>query len=593
MADASEDVVLSLNLSGLDGDLLTKVKKIVKDELKPIQAENKKLKKQVETQKKEIDALKKAKPAKAKKEIANMTEIKKQYEKFKNDFGKIETRVKAVEGQIKQVTPAKIIPSKTVETTGKVKALSPEEEKLEMQKIKLQATLDTIRDYMKPDKDPWKNAKKMSAKEEALLVRKYIPKYNELEQLYVESSQQLAKLTGEKVYTARTLKAELRKMSIRKATKRRTKHRERVAKKFRERIASDKEIPEAISDEERQRRMALIAKHNPKALKDMERIRKEAEDAEESEKIIQSRIQRKFKSAYAKADKTEKQIEDLIRVEEKDRINAIKSEQQEFAQLGKTYVAGTKESAVEAARREKAIRKRTEAFAQRERDANLAFTQWGRTYVANVKEDEKAIARRAKALEKKEKALERKRRAEMMAEQRKQKFAQQHASMLESMERGFSRGELQRRKSLIRAGRGGMMLASGALSGREMFSVGGLARIAASQVDPSTVRGATVLGGLLSIPVILELSKRIFNMLKSKGYPLNLDWRREIETEVNGLMDIEDKKKRLLGIDQYIVTQVDDYQPASGAEVYNSFLNRDEANIAKRGPAEKAFGIDY
>ena len=103
--------------------------------------------------------------------------------------------------------------------------------------------------------------------------------------------------------------------------------------------------------------------------------------------------------------------------------------------------------------------------------------------------------------------------------------------------------------------------------------------------------GAAALAAITAIIVAPQTVQMLIKMFGQKGLFLNQDFRRVVEEEVNGLLNIEDKKKRMLGIDSYIITQVDDFQPASGAYVYNSWENRDELILNKVGQAEKTVGI--
>ena len=97
---------------------------------------------------------------------------------------------------------------------------------------------------------------------------------------------------------------------------------------------------------------------------------------------------------------------------------------------------------------------------------------------------------------------------------------------------------------------------------------------------------------ITAIMTSAEVSKEIIRVLSEKGLPLNRDWKRIIEEEVNALFDVEEKKKRLLGIDAYVVTQTDTFQPESGSSTYNSLENRDEVIISTIGLAEKAVGVE-
>ena len=104
--------------------------------------------------------------------------------------------------------------------------------------------------------------------------------------------------------------------------------------------------------------------------------------------------------------------------------------------------------------------------------------------------------------------------------------------------------------------------------------------------------GGPIVAGIIAILAIPEVTAKIIKILSQKGLPLNRDWKRIIEDEVNSLLSIEGKKKRLLGIDSYIVSQTNRYQPESGSTTYNSLENRDEVIISKIGLAEKAVGAE-
>ena len=104
--------------------------------------------------------------------------------------------------------------------------------------------------------------------------------------------------------------------------------------------------------------------------------------------------------------------------------------------------------------------------------------------------------------------------------------------------------------------------------------------------------GALIATAITAIITAPEILKEVIHALSQKGLPLNRDWQRVIEDEVNGLFNIEDKKRRLLGIDSYVVTQTDRYSPDTGSNSYNSLENRDEIIISKSiGNAEKAVGV--
>ena len=104
--------------------------------------------------------------------------------------------------------------------------------------------------------------------------------------------------------------------------------------------------------------------------------------------------------------------------------------------------------------------------------------------------------------------------------------------------------------------------------------------------------GGPIVAAIIAIIAAPEVAKTFIKVLSQKGLLLNRDWERIIENEINGLFNIEEKKKRLLGIDGFVITQTDRYQPESGSTTYNSLENKDEVIISKIGLAEKAVGIE-
>lgn len=104
--------------------------------------------------------------------------------------------------------------------------------------------------------------------------------------------------------------------------------------------------------------------------------------------------------------------------------------------------------------------------------------------------------------------------------------------------------------------------------------------------------GAAVVAAIAAIVVAPEVIAQMIQTLSQKGLPLNRDWERFISQEVNAFFNTEDKKKRLLGHDAFIVTQGSRYIPETGSYTYNSLENRDEIITSKViGHAEKAVGI--
>ena len=142
-------------------------------------------------------------------------------------------------------------------------------------------------------------------------------------------------------------------------------------------------------------------------------------------------------------------------------------------------------------------------------------------------------------------------------------------------------------KNIIQKHMGNLVQGSQVLSNPDGFVSGKVLSLLGG-VGP---HGAAIVAAISAIVSAPEVVAGMIRTLSQKGLPLNADWRREIESEVNGLMGIEEKKKRLLGMDSYMVTSVSRYQPESGAMSFNSLQNRDEVIISKIGLAEKAVGV--
>ena len=106
--------------------------------------------------------------------------------------------------------------------------------------------------------------------------------------------------------------------------------------------------------------------------------------------------------------------------------------------------------------------------------------------------------------------------------------------------------------------------------------------------------GQAAVAAIGAIMIGPEVASQFIKLLAQKGGPLNMDWRSDISDQINGLLGTDESKRRLLGIDSFVVSQVHGYQPTDGAVVYNSLENRDEIIISKDiGAKEKAVGVVY
>ena len=135
-----------------------------------------------------------------------------------------------------------------------------------------------------------------------------------------------------------------------------------------------------------------------------------------------------------------------------------------------------------------------------------------------------------------------------------------------------------------------MMPSKGALGNRQAQQRG-IAQTMLSMAAGAGPYGIAFIAAITAIVAAPEVVAKIVKVLSQKGLPLNMDWKRVIEDEVNGIMTIEEKKRRLLGLDTFISTQSNRYQADSGSPTYNSYENRDEIRIATAGQRSKALGI--
>lgn len=104
--------------------------------------------------------------------------------------------------------------------------------------------------------------------------------------------------------------------------------------------------------------------------------------------------------------------------------------------------------------------------------------------------------------------------------------------------------------------------------------------------------GVKFVAALAAPFVIAELGKAVIKLAAVKGGPLNRDFRVLVENELEGLLSAEERRRRLLGIDPFIVSQVEGFQPGAGVPIYNSLESRDEVIISKIGDADTALGIE-
>lgn len=99
--------------------------------------------------------------------------------------------------------------------------------------------------------------------------------------------------------------------------------------------------------------------------------------------------------------------------------------------------------------------------------------------------------------------------------------------------------------------------------------------------------GQAIAGAIATIisahPVIIQ----IIQSLGAKGGPLNQDWKRVIQEEVNGMLTLEEQWRRDRGLDWFIVSENMGYRPIDETAVYNNKLHRDELRLNKLTQEEK------
>jgi len=103
--------------------------------------------------------------------------------------------------------------------------------------------------------------------------------------------------------------------------------------------------------------------------------------------------------------------------------------------------------------------------------------------------------------------------------------------------------------------------------------------------------GAAAAAAITAIATGPEVMQRLVRELGRKGGPLNRDWRRNIEEEVNGALDLRQQKDRQLGIDPFIVGAQGDFRPIDGTDIYNSLYRRGDVRQNKMGQDAQVGGL--
>ena len=103
--------------------------------------------------------------------------------------------------------------------------------------------------------------------------------------------------------------------------------------------------------------------------------------------------------------------------------------------------------------------------------------------------------------------------------------------------------------------------------------------------------GIAAVGAITAIVTLPDVIASIIKVLAAKGGPLNRDWRRFIQDEIEIGLTREQQKRRDLGLDQVIITQQKGFVPVNNALTANNLYRVDEIRISRIGNEEKAYGV--
>ena len=90
-------------------------------------------------------------------------------------------------------------------------------------------------------------------------------------------------------------------------------------------------------------------------------------------------------------------------------------------------------------------------------------------------------------------------------------------------------------------------------------------------------------GSEIIAPVIIETLSR-------KGWPLNKDWHTAIGDELNGLMETEERRNRLLGTSSAVHYSGTGFQRVRDSDVYNTKYNLSTERISRIAQAQSVVG---
>ncbi len=99
------------------------------------------------------------------------------------------------------------------------------------------------------------------------------------------------------------------------------------------------------------------------------------------------------------------------------------------------------------------------------------------------------------------------------------------------------------------------------------------------------------LGPIAIATIAVEVTIQMIKLLNTRGGPLNRDFRRFIQDEVQVGLSREQQKRLDLGIDQTILTQVSGFRPNNENWTYNSLFEVNETRISRIGMSDREAGV--
>lgn len=98
----------------------------------------------------------------------------------------------------------------------------------------------------------------------------------------------------------------------------------------------------------------------------------------------------------------------------------------------------------------------------------------------------------------------------------------------------------------------------------------------------------SVIGIAITAPIVIE---QLIKALSIKGGPLNRDWKRYLDQEVDVGLSRQQVKQREQGIDVVVLTERSGFVPNNSNWTYNSLFDIDDKRISRIGLADRAAGV--